>query len=107
VITVQGETNDLFANVENSDEAVIEKNTLDMKEQQRNVTVSLAKSFDGSFLLAALMKLMKLVQDLLKFLIPQISYCLITSVKESNSGSDCGTSSWVGYFCAISIFLSE
>ena len=62
----------------------------------------MAKSFGGSFLLAAVMKL---VGDLLKFVVQLILKDLIKFVKESNSGSGCDSSPWVGYFYAFSIFI--
>ena len=69
--------------------------------KKRSIAVSLTKSFGSTFLIASFMKL---VQDLLKFVIPQLLKALINFVDKTSFGSDCGTAPWVGYFYAISIF---
>jgi len=68
----------------------------------KNISSKLAKSFGGNFLVATILKIL---QDLLKFVIPQILKYLILFVKESNLGLGCGGSPWIGYFYAISIFV--
>ena len=79
----------------------IDKNVI--KHNEKNIVVSLTKSFGSSFLFAALMKL---VQDLAKFAIPQLLKGLIAFVNDSDLGSECGGSPWVGYFFAVAIILS-
>ena len=72
------------------------------KQTGKNLIGTLTKAFGPNFLIAAMMKL---VQDLLKFVVPQLLKGLIQFVDDYNVGSDCGSSPWIGYYFAVAIFV--
>jgi len=88
--------------VTGKDEEVIYIEDNNTKNIEKSIVVSLTKSFGSQFLIAAVMKL---IQDLLKFVIPQLLKGLIGYIDNYNAGVVCGSSPWLGYFFAVSIFL--
>ena len=91
-----------FSAAANKDDVFVEIGDLNRIEKNEKVVKTLAKTFGETFFAAAFMKL---IQDLLKFVVPIILKDLIKFVKDSNSDSTCESSPWVGYFYAISIFI--
>jgi len=101
-VKFEGERNVAFSAAANKDDVFVEIGDLNRIEKNENVVKTLAKTFGKTFLAAAFMKL---IQDLLKFVVPIILKDLIKFVKDSNSDSTCESSPWVGYFYAVSIFI--